>query len=434
MKPSSTLLYLLIAWCFLGVLAFFVEEAGKLWNITGLLLAAILVVDFLIAFNSRKFTLVRKVNSNLPVSAWSKVKLTIENQNPRVASFKVFDHFPAFCQEKGLPISLRALPNQNVTFSYSLMPLHRGDQSFPGADLLITSPFGFWQLKLFVSCVSQVKVYPNFAAISKYSLLALDNRLGQLGVKKQQRRGEGNEFEQLREYREGDSLRQIDWNATACHGELISKEYEDERDQQIVFLIDCGRKMRVTEEGQAHLDQSLNAMLLLSYVASRQGDSVGFLAFAGADKWSAPRKGANAVNYLMNQCYDLNSSTHASDYLATAGKLMSLQGRRSLVILLSNTRGENQDDLVQAIKLMRRRHLVVFADLKEPGLSETLNDRVTDFESAMKYQSILGYFQRRKQSHESLSHLGAMCLDTTAKSLPLKLVNKYLEIKQSGRL
>ena len=199
-------------------------------------------------------------------------------------------------------------------------------------------------------------------------------------------------------------------------------------------MIVCGRRMPHLENGQAHLDQALNAMLLLRYVAIRQGDAAGFLSFAGVERWSPPRKGQHVVSHLLNQAYYLPSSTEAADYLGVARKLIELQRKRALIVILTNTRDEDQRDLQQAAKLMSRHHLVVLADLREPGLDEACKDAVHDLDSALTYHGVQNYLHARKQEHDALQHVGAICIDTTAKELPIRLVNQYLAIKRSGKL
>ena len=120
-----------------------------------------------------------------------------------------------------------------------------------------------------------MRVYPNYSTISKLLAFEVDNKLQLTGVRMSRRRGEGIEFHQLRDYRDGDSLRSIDWKATARMRRLIAREYQDERDQQIVFMLDAGRHMLAKDAELSHFDHTLNAMFLLSYVALRQGDAAG---------------------------------------------------------------------------------------------------------------------------------------------------------------
>ena len=132
--------------------------------------------------------------------------------------------------------------------------------------------------------------------IARYAWLAGDRRLQEIGIKTFQQRGEGTDFKQLAEYRHGDSVRHIDWKATLRLDKPIVREFQDERDQRVMLLIDCGRRMRADDRrgavGTAHFDQVLNAVMLLSYVALAQGDAVGALTFGTPPGDGAPVRAA----------------------------------------------------------------------------------------------------------------------------------------------
>lgn len=434
MKPSGLVLWLIMGWLGIGIAAAFYPSLDGLWEGAFYALTIVLIVDWLWLRQWRRIQFMREVNGNLPINSWSTVKLKLRHQHSSPIKMELFDHHPSNFEVRGQPHTLVLPSKHQAEAEYKVKPLQRGDDRFTGIDLLLHSPLRLWRRKLFIEQEQAVKVYPNFAEIAHYALLATDNRLSQMGVRRRQRRGEGQDFHQLREYRLGDSLKQVDWKATSRQRKIISREYQDERDQQIVFLVDCGRRMRHMEEGQAHLDQALNAMLLLAYVGIRQGDAAGFLSFAGTEKWSPPQKGAHIVNHLLGQAYDLQSTLEPADYISAAQKLLTLQRKRSLVVIMTNTRDEDQQDLQQAIRLLARKHLVVLADLQEPGLKDSLGEAPVDLDSALQFHGVLDYLQRRKLGHDALSHAGAICLDTTAKELPVRLVNQYLDIKQSGRL
>jgi uncharacterized protein (DUF58 family) len=268
--------------------------------------------------------------------------------------------------------------------------------------------------------------------------MATDNRLSQIGVLLRRRRGEGMDFHQLREYREGDSQRQVDWNATSRMRKLISREYRDERDQHIVFLIDCGRRMSATDLSAAHLthfDHVLNAALLLGYVSLRQGDAVGYLTFATeTPRFSAPRKSGAAVSVLLNGLYDVQPSLAVPDYTQAAVQLSAHLKRRALVIVLSNLRDEDDETLAPALRLLTERHLVLFASLREPTLDDKLREPVNDLDSAVTHVAAVDYAYERQRALKRIERSGAMVLDVEPQKLPIALVNRYLDIKRAGRL
>ena len=220
---------------------------------------------------------------------------------------------------------------------------------------------------------SVLRVYPNFAALSGYALFATDNRLSQIGVLQRRRRGEGLDFDQLREYREGDSQRKIDWKASQRMHKLISREYQDERDQQVVFLVDCGRRMRAKDDDCSHFDHALDATLLLAYVGLRQGDAVGLMTMSGDERFLAPRKSRAMVNRILNTVYDLQPGLLTSDYYQAAVNLSKRLRKRALIVIISNLRDEDDDTLLPALRLLQKRHLVLFASLRERALDEAVD-------------------------------------------------------------
>lgn len=240
------------------------------------------------------------------------------------------------------------------------------------------------------------------------------------------------EFNQLREYRQGDSLRAIDWKASARMRKVIAREYQDERDQQVIFLLDCGRRMLAQDQEFHHFDYALNAVLLLAYTALRQGDAVGLQTFAGQDCWFAPRKGAHSMTALLNTLYDLQPTQQAADFLALASQVKARVKKRSLIVVVSNLRDEDDHEIAAAITLLKKRHLVLFASLREQVLDTQAP--VQDLSSAIQQSASFLYLEARKNSFNKLKAAGVQTLDVEPAQLAIHLVNRYLDIKSSGRL
>ncbi len=434
MRPSKITFWLFATWVAIGLATAFLPNMLFVWQVYGFVLFAVLVIDAIAVYARPNITINREVNGNLPIYSWTKVKQVIKNDSASKLNLQVRDHYPVDFQIDTPPNDFILEPNQSILLQYKIQPLARGNYQFKGTDVLRHSPLQLWLRKFFFRLEKPINVFPNFADISKFILLATDNRLSQLGVKKRQRRGEGNDFHQLREYHIGDSLKQIDWKASSRLNKLISKEYQDERDQQIVFLLDCGRRMRHADEKYTHLDQSINSMLLLAYVAIQQGDAVGFKSFAGDQRWVPPKKGANVVTNLLHKTYDLPSTLESADYLQAAQDVLRHQRKRSLVILVTNTRDDDYENLLSAIRIMSSRHLVILADLREQALNTMEKQTVTDLDSALQFHATEEFLHQRLENHRKLRHLGVICLDVTAEELPIRLVNEYLTIKRTSKL
>jgi uncharacterized protein (DUF58 family) len=438
MRPGLPTLLLALAWLALGIAAAIWPTLLLPWEIAGVVFGVALVADWLLARGTPELLLERVVPGSWPVGVAKEVALRLVNRSGRGLRLGLYDHYPRDGLAEQLPLAL-ALPNErSAQISYRYTPTRRGDLMFGRCDVRIASPLRLWERRLSLGEPQTVRVFPNFAALSGYALMATDNRLSQIGVLLRRRRGEGMDFHQLREYREGDSQRQVDWNATSRMRKLISREYRDERDQHIVFLIDCGRRMSATDLSAAHLthfDHVLNAALLLGYVSLRQGDAVGYLTFATeAPRFSAPRKSGAAVSVLLNGLYDVQPSLSVPDYTQAAVQLSARLKRRALVIVLSNLRDEDDETLAPALRLLTERHLVLFASLREPTLDDKLREAVHDLDSAATHVAAVDYAYERQRALKRIERSGAMVLDVEPQKLPIALVNRYLDIKRAGRL
>jgi len=377
----------------------------------------------------------RHVPGSLPLGRWSEVRLDISHRYPRPLNLQLFDHVPDGLGFDDLPQSIELQPGQDSQLGYRLRPLRRGLFQWQRLEWLVPSPMGLWRQRRFSELEDSARVYPDFARLYGARLLAVDSWLSQMGVRQRPRRGQGLEFNQLREFREGDSLRQIDWKATARQRMPITREYQEERDQQIIFLLDCGRSMRSQDGDLAHLDHALNACLLLSYVALRQGDAVGLATFASNQaRYLPPVKGPAQLNVLLNAVYDLESSQRPADYAAAAEHLLARQNRRALVVLVTNLRDEDDDQLLGAIKRISRRHRVLIASLREEVLDELRQSPVQTWQQALSYCGTIDYLNARAQLHERLSAHGVPVLDARPGELGAQLVTRYLSWKKAGTL
>lgn len=434
MRPRRRILLLAVIGTCVGLAAAWWSPAEVLWKVLCVIFAAAALADLLWLRRLPQPRIERQLGRTLPMGVWRPVRLTIENTASRSLGLTAHDLHPAGFEIRGLPRELRLRARERVSLEYRIRPPVRGEFELTGCDLRLVSPMGLWDRRRTIPLPARVRVFPNFAEIGHYTLLASGDRLGRLGVRMRRRRGLGAELHQLREYRRGDSLHRIDWKATSRVRKLISREYRDERDQRLLFLLDCGRRMRHADAGRGHLDEALNALLLLAFVAVRQGDAVGLMTFGGPQRWLAPRKDPNTVNRLLNAVFDLQPTLEAADPLAAARELMKTQTRRAMVLILTNSRDEDQSELAAAIAFLRRRHLVVIADLRESILDRTLSEPVASRSSALLFHAVQGYLEARRRHHERLRHLGAHVLDLVPSQLPIALVNRYFAIKRAGSL
>jgi len=437
MIPTLRLLRLLGAWTLLGLGVSIWAKAMPLWWASTGVLALALLVDGLLSLWPKGLEAEREVSASLALGEWREVRVKLRNPSRFSLVIELFDHHPSDFESRGLPARHRLPAGGFLEQPYQVRPTARGPRAFGPVQVRVSTPLGLLARTLKLPAPFSVKVFPNFAAVARYALFATDQRLSMLGILKRPRRGEGMDFHQLREYREGDTLKQVDWKASARSRKLISREYQDERDQQVVFLLDCGRRMKSLDEldGAAlgHFDQALNALFLLAFVALKQGDAVGVATFAeDRPRTLAPHKGLATLEHLFQNLFDLHPTTHASDYLGAAEAFLKQFRKRSLVILLTNLRDEDDATLLPALQLLRGRHLVILANLREGVVDALLAQPVTSFEAALDHAAAHDYLAHRADLFQRLLHGGTSVLDLSPAKLPTALVNRYLELKASG--
>jgi uncharacterized protein (DUF58 family) len=439
-KPSRLLLVWLATLFAISVVsgtlqALHVEIPSSLLSVNWGLLLALLALAIIDAGRLRRLPsprVSRQVPGNLALGRWSEVHLKVSHDFSEPLRIELFDHVPDGLNAENLPLTAELQSGQHNRISYRLRPLKRGHFVFEHCEINLPSPFGLWSGKRLMPVQDSTRVYPDFARLYGGELLAVDNWLSRLGVRQRQRRGQGQEFHQLREFREGDSLRQIDWKATARQRTPIAREYQDERDQQIMFMLDCGRQMRSQDGDLSHFDHALNACLLLSHVALRQGDAVGLCTFAtDQPRYLAPIKGASQLKVLLNGVYDLDSSQRPADYPAAAGLLLARQKRRALVILVTNLRDEDDEDLLASVKRLSQQHQVLIVSLREETLDRVRIAPVQTLHEALAYCGTVDYLNARAEQHERLNAHAVQVLDVRSSGISTELVNHYLSWKRS---
>lgn len=436
MTPTRTLLYCVLAWGVLGALLSFLPEAlAPLFWLAGGALLAVALVDVWRGWAMPALRVERQAAGVWPVGVWNNATVTLHNGGTRPLQCALFDDYPAGWELDGMPHTATIAPGAWVAITYRLRPHLRGDARFGQPWLRIASPLGLWQRSCRSGPVQDVKVFPDFSRMLGQTLMATDRRAPAAGAVRKRRRGEGTDFRQLREYRQGDSLRAIDWKATARQRKPIAREYQEERDQQVVFLLDCGRRMLAEDAGGSHFDHALQAVLTLGFVAQKQGDAVGLMTFGGdAGRWLAPHKGRAGFDHLLAGLYDVHPAETAPDYAHAAGALMHRLSKRAFVVLITNLRDEDDQAMRQACELLSTRHMVLCASLREQALDQALALPVDGFPSALRQAAAAHYLQQRREAIRRLGLRAAALIDVAPAQLSGALLNRYLDIKESGQL
>jgi uncharacterized protein (DUF58 family) len=414
----------------------------------------------------------RKVAPSTVSDTFGKLRSMVSDTVTKLLSHKfllsytaVFDLYPPSMTCAAFPATLdrTALKTHgSLVFEYSVLPVERGAWSFAGTELLFASPLRFWTLKVRHNCESAGRTYPNFKKIRENAFSGLRGLLEKTGLKEIRRRGDGMDFNSLREYQEGDSVKAIDWRATSRRGKVIIREYQEEQDQQVLILLDSGYRLHRREsDGGAscdatfsntassntashnsaadtttlEFDSALNAAIFLAFMALKHGDSVALESFGNTEKRVPPRKGlARAFPLLMNHVYDLKSAPVPSSPVSALESALSRLHRRTFIILISNFHEEDGESLSWILPRVKQRHLLLLVSMREPEVEQLAVRTPRTRDEALETAAAFAYVASRRRLYQTWEHSGLLTLESTAGHLSSALINRYLEVKRSGRL
>ena len=396
-----------------------------------LVLVAIACVDLLISPGPSDVEVRREISEVLSVGASNPATLILRNRAQGALTLTVHDDPGPLCEVARLPQTINVGSGKEGTVHYIVKPHHRGASEMPAVHLRFPTRLGLWMRQQVRTLKTAVRIYPDIRAVYRYELMARQNRLSEIGVRMVRMPGQGREFERLREFRYGDEIRQIDWKATARQRQLISREFNVERNQNIVIMVDCGRFMRNETEGISYLDRALNSAIMLSYIALGQGDNVSLLAFSNKiERFIRPVRGKPGIQGILRSTYDIQASHNVSDYSMALEYLTTVQRKRALIVLITFVTDELQLRVIgESLKLRSLPYLPLCVLLQDVGL-RVMADRIPDsdldaYHTAAAAQVLTGQFHEAA----SLREAGIMLIDTPPELLTERLINEYLSIK-----
>jgi uncharacterized protein (DUF58 family) len=359
------------------------------------------------------------------------VTLWISNRGRRGLSVEVRDGLPEELHPEPAQFTLLLAGRSRAALRYVLRPSRRGAFRASEVHLRLSSRWGFWRRLIDCPAESLLHVYPDMQQLSQYALLARTNRLSLLGVRRTRRIGQDQDFERLRDYTIDDNYKHIDWRSTARRQRLTVKDFQATQSQRIVFLMDCGRMMTNEAAGLSLLDQALNAMLMLSYVALRQGDSAGLLCFSDEiHGYVPPRGGMTQMNRLLHACFDRFPRLVESRYDQAFRYLATHCRKRSLVVLVTNVIDEvNAAQIQQYLTNLVGRHLPLGVLLRDRRLFDAADVEHPQGSLLWRAAAAADILLWRRQVLADLESKGVLTLDVFPDSMTAPLINRYLQVK-----
>lgn len=329
-----------------------------------------------------------------------------------------------------IPSRHRGVLHRRVT------PIARGADQLGVLYVWYENALGLLRQRVRVSLPQDIRVYPDLSAVERYGRLDVRNRFVESGLRRMRMLGAGTEFESLREYAPGDAFRSIDWKASARRGRIMVTQYDVERSQSVMLLLDCGRMMTPYVGSQRKLDYAVTAALSLASIAALASDRVGATAFASDIITArAPRSTAASLHDLSEAIYDLEPRFQEADYAKVLDFVGRQLRRRSLVVLLTDVIDPIAQSLVLAeLATLARKHLIVCLFMNDAAVVDTLEREPETADDAYRLDVALGLAHERRAAAAHLERRGIVVVDAPARSLSVALIDEYLRIKQRGML
>ena len=396
---------------------------------------AICLADYVLILRDGDIRLRRRFAGRLSQGTRQDVEIILRNTGNKAKRVQVRDYtpttWPAAPALKGL------VPGRSdKALAYEVIPPARGKATFGDIFLRIAGPLGLLLRSLRVTAAEEIKVYPSLAPL-RYQDLATYRRISRhWGIRTASWRGEGREFESLREYMEGDDPRKIHWKASARQDRPIVQEYQPEKNQIVMILLDTGRLMGAHTKGKSKLDHAMEATVQLSHAALSGGDQVGVLAFADrVISFVPPNRTPEQLQMIMEHTIVLEPVMVEPQYEQAFLWLRSRVRRRSLVVVFTDILDDvGSENLLDAVALLRPTHLPLCVAIGESEWEEMLNappDKVQDVYEKSVMQEC---FRQRRKALMGLVRKGALAMDLPPARLSAETLRHYLEVKRRGLL
>lgn len=417
--------------------AFFFPSLYNASHYVLLVFIAFFLMDILLLFSSR---------SGIEAQRITPEKLSNGDENPIVITLKNYYTFPVYVnvideipfqfQQRDFSIKRKIKNASTDDFQYYLRPTERGEYFFGNLNVYVSTPLRLISKRYTFDKDAMVPTYPSYIQLRKYDLIAFSNNLFQFGVKKIRRIGHTMEFEQIKEYVQGDDIRTLNWKATAKKNALMVNQFQDEKSQNIYMVIDKGRTMKMPFYGLSLLDYAINATLVLSNVILKKHDKAGMFSFSKkVDNRVVAEKRTSQMQKILENLYNVKTDFFESDYSRLYADVKKNINQRSLLLLYTNF--ETLDGLNRQLPYLKgiaKNHLLVVVFFQNTELNQITEKKAENIQEI--YDKVIAekFIFEKKLIVNELKKYGIHSVLTQPENLTLDTINKYLEIKARGIL
>lgn len=418
--------------CVVFVLSYFFPALFRFGGVILLLLLIAVILDSILIYGNRTGILAqRDLTDRFSIGDENKVTVSLENNYVFPVTVKLIDEIPVQFQDRTWFRKVNVPARGSVDIDYTLRPTERGEYVFNNMIAFVNAPLKLVRRRYEFEAMKTVKVYPSYMQMRRYQLLAIANRLQEVGVRRMRKIGHSMEFEQIKEYVRGDDFRTINWKATARKDALMVNNYTDERSQQIYCIINKGRVMKMPFAGMTLLDYAINASLVLSNVALVKQDKAGLITFAeNLDAFVLANKKTTQMNLVLETLYKQKTQFLESDFEKLFSVIRTRISTRSLLVLFTNFESlESLQREMPALKKIARYHLLLVVFFENTELKKLQDKKATTLEDIYIKTITEKFAFEKRQMVKELHKNGILSILTSPENLTVNTVNKYLELK-----
>jgi uncharacterized protein (DUF58 family) len=394
------------------------------------------VLDFTRAPAGNRLALERRMSPRFALGEREAVNIVARNGDSRDHRVEVRDEPPQAFRVEGARFSVRVPARGAAEATYWVTPPARGDYVFAALSVRAAGPLGLAIRQWRILQTASVTVVPNSRMAARLELLGRRAHLLRTGVNPRRQRGEGRTFESLREYVRGDDSRHIDWKATARRRKPIVREYEVERNQNVLLMVDAGRMMTARVGELTKLDYAVNAALLMAHAAVGQGDKVGLMLFAGEVlAYLPPRGGRRQLRQVLDLLATVEAGLVEPDYGLAFRYLAARRLQRALVPVFTDlVDARASGRLLAHVATLSPRHLPFLVAIADPTLEAYAESPPRGVDTVYRQAVARDLLHERAEALRQITARGGLALDVPPDKLSLAVVNRYLEVKQRGLL
>ncbi len=422
---------------FLLILSHFIPILNIAVNYLVISYFVLFIANIVILFSTRNAVSGnRKIPQRLSNGDFNNIEITLKNHMPFSVQLTIIDELPAQFQKRDFKIELYLKSNEELSKKYQLRPTERGEYKFGNLNIFMQPKWSFIKRAVRIEASKSIAVYPSFIQLQKFELLAISNKLTDAGIKKIRRISHNVEFEQIKDYVEGDDIRTVNWKATARRSQLMVNQYQDEKAQSVYSLIDMGRTMEMPFNGLSLLDYAINTSLVISKIAMLKHDKAGLISFSkNIHNFVPADRNKLQTLLLLETLYRQKTLFEESDFEKLYSMIKRKIRHRSLLLLFTNFEWKvSLSRQIRFLRYLNKHHLLIVVIFKNTEVERFIKTKSSKVREVYEKTIAEKLTVEKEFIVKELSRYGIQSILTKPEDLTVNTINKYLEMKAKNSL